>query len=169
MSDFIFYIYVLYTYFPITLVSCRPGFLCFLSVTCKYFQVVAILGAAGWVFISLFFIFSFNSFGEEGNIQLQNIACFYINQILFAQTRGNGCFSLWFVLRNRYIRSTLHELKQSLSNTSATQWIQSLMISGGIHILLTLFSFLFFFITSGNCSEYIMFYSYRERTECITN
>lgn len=54
MSDFIFYIYVLYTYLPITLVSCRPGFLCFLSVTCKYFQVVAILGAAGWVFISLF-------------------------------------------------------------------------------------------------------------------
>lgn len=53
---------------------------------CIHFQKVAILSAVGWVFISglFLFFFSFNSFEGEGNIQLQNIACFYINQILFA-------------------------------------------------------------------------------------
>lgn len=67
-----------------------------------------ILGAMGWVLISFFFFsfsvfsffyFSFNSFKREGIIQLQNIARFYINQILFASTRRNGCFSVWFILR----------------------------------------------------------------------
>lgn len=76
------------TLISISLVSCPPGFLCFLSVTPAYMlQDVAILGAMGWVFIFfifIFFYFSFNSFEEEGIIQLQNIACFYINQILFA-------------------------------------------------------------------------------------
>lgn len=54
------------------------------SNICIHFRKVAILGATGWVYISLFFIFSFNSFEGDGNIQLQNIACFYINQILYA-------------------------------------------------------------------------------------
>lgn len=41
----------------ISLVSCPPGFLCFLSVTPAYiFQEVAIPGAVGRVFISFFFL-----------------------------------------------------------------------------------------------------------------
>lgn len=47
------------TLISISLVSCPPGFLCFLSVTPAYIlQEVAILGAMGWVFISFFLFFS---------------------------------------------------------------------------------------------------------------
>lgn len=73
------------TLISMSLCELSPRFpLLSVSNICVHFRKVVTLGVIGWVFISLFFIFSFNSFEAEGNIQLQNIACFYINQILFA-------------------------------------------------------------------------------------
>lgn len=51
------------------------------SSICIHVQKLAILGAIySFVF---FFHLCFNSFEEEGN-PVENVACFYINQILFA-------------------------------------------------------------------------------------
>lgn len=78
--------------------GCRPGFLCSPSVTpANIFKRCQFSVQTGGC--SLLFILALSLLKGEGNIQLQNIACFYINQILSAWTKGNGCFSVWLIIR----------------------------------------------------------------------
>lgn len=92
---YILYICVLYTciYLPCELFPRAP--LLSVNNNLHTLQEEAILGAARWISFSCFCFCFFSSLvsfffylaltlSKERNIQLQNVACFYINQILFA-------------------------------------------------------------------------------------